>query len=201
MNSIRDFLKPLPPLFIIFLVLSFAGCGGNDLLDERGDRYILDLTISDGDQEPTADIDVVRATDCDGDGTADDPEDNYTNVYGTISVTVATNVSGLELLGYTVTFIPLDSPTSTGGYLTPPALQQKVTQISSFFPGTGATATEQVLIMTVSQKDIVAAALTPTCQTLLYQIIVDVRFKEVEGEEEITKTFYEDVWMFNVNRC
>jgi hypothetical protein len=201
MKLIRDFLKPLPPLFIILIVLSFAGCGGNDLLDERGDRYILGLTISDGDEEPTSDIDVVRATDCTGDGTGE-PEDNYTNVYGTISVTVDTNVSGLELLGYTVTFIPLDSPTSIPGvYLTPPALQPKVTQISSFFPPTGTTATQQVLIMTVSQKEIVAAGLTPTCQTLLYQIIVDVRFKEVEGEEEITKTFYEDVWMFNVNRC
>jgi hypothetical protein len=38
------------PICLMFIALLLFGCGGSDLFDEQGGRYVFDLNITDGDE-------------------------------------------------------------------------------------------------------------------------------------------------------
>jgi hypothetical protein len=187
------------PICLMFIALLLFGCGGSDLFDEQGGRYVFDLNITDGDESDTQDIDLTRDLDCDDDGTADDPE-TYTQVYGDISVSVAPDAPGLTLLRYTVNYYPALSLDDNGVWQNPPPIPSQSPLITSEFVDSGQTATERIIIMTFDTKGYVVANFPAALFSALYTIEVEVVYENYEGNEE-TYRFYKDVTMSFFDRC
>ena len=120
----RFSLKPYCWLLLLAgLVTTLAGCGADgDILEPNTQRYTAFVSsLQDAEEDDVITIDVYRDSDCDDNGTADDPEP-WTDVLADITVSVDEKAPGLTLTDYTIQYIPLRSPDTQGVYRTGPDL-------------------------------------------------------------------------------
>jgi hypothetical protein len=197
-------------LLIGFLIGSaiIIGCGsGNDLLDEVGGRTVVDLSLSDAGNSGVHEIDIVQNLDCDGDPTTNDPEDFF-EVTGTITVTVADDAPGLTMLSYVVNYYAVPGADSKGVIQTPPAIESKQGQFNSFDVDSGASNSDTIIVMTIDQKLALASELWgagadpayTNVDTVLYNIEVVITYQDYEGHTK-TKSLYIDVNMGAYDNC
>ncbi len=196
-------------LYCLFCIILFGmamalvvGCGeGGGPLDELGGRYVFNLTLNDGQEDGTQDIDLIRNLDCSNDGaaTTDDIE-IFTQVYGTITASVAAEAPGIELKRFSVSYIPTPSLDEFGVYQDPPVIPDQLELETSFFIDSGETASETIIVMTFDTKEFVVNNFPLTLDSALYTIEIEVVYETYEGDEE-TYRFYKDVTMSNFDRC
>ncbi len=114
--------KVLVAMIILLMALSLCGCGSEDLLEENNQRYKTHVIFSDAEEDDTLAADIIYVTDCNGDGTPDDPE-TFTDLYAIITITIdETTTPGLEMTGYEISFRPLRSYDQAGNPVTPPSV-------------------------------------------------------------------------------
>jgi hypothetical protein len=190
---------------ILISAMVIHGCGsGNDLLDEVGGRNVFELVLSDAGEEGSHEIDIVQNPDCDGDLTTSDPED-FTELDGIITVTVAADAPGLTLLSYVVHYHAVPGVDTVGVVQVPPAIASKQGQFNSFFVDSGDSYTDSLILMTIDQKytlvdDLAADATYTNVATVLYNIEVEITFQDYEGNTS-TKSLFIDANMGGYDNC
>lgn len=187
---------------IVLVSLLMFACGDSDLLDETYNRYVLDMSITDGEAEDTHEVDVRQSFDCDGDGDPSDSEEGVFEAIGVLTVTVASDAAGLTLNRYRVDYIPQPSPNDTGGTTTPPALTGISQNLTSYYVGPGETAIETVIAMTTTTKRYFDTSWYSTSDVdeALYTIQVTLYCTDNGGNDK-ELYFYKDVALAEWLRC
>lgn len=197
--------RPTPVIsiiaFVLVSILTFS-CGGSDALDETNDRYILDFSITDGEEEDTHFVDVRQSIDCDGDGDPSDSEEGVFSAVGVLTITVSPNAAGLWLDRYRVEYIPQPSPNDTGGLTTPTDLAPISQELTSFYVGPGETAIESIIAMTTTTKRWFDTNwyIGSDVDNALYTIKVTL-FCTDDGDNDKKLYFYKDVSLAEWLRC
>lgn len=188
-------------LVLLLIICLFLGaCGSSDVSEEEQDFWVS-MTVNDA-GETTREIDVNRVLDCDGDGTADDPE-IYTDVVASITIV---NDAGLAIRieSYTVDFLPLQGPDGTGAMITPPSLNSYPDAMSnSDWIDTGTSYTiSAITVMTTDTKfeyRVKRAAAGLVNEVGLYTIRVTLSIVDEEGgpfslvvNEQVALGFYDN---------
>lgn len=188
-------------LVLLLIICLFLGaCGSPD--DPYDDDYWVSMTVTDA-GETTRDIDVARDTDCDDDGTADDPE-TFTNVGADITIYVNDSALAIRVESYTVAFLPHRSEDGSGNLVTPPSLNSYPDAMSDsewIDTGTSSTITG-ITVMTFDTKaEYVDKRTEEDLDNVvgLYTISVTLNIVDEEGgrfslvvNEQVALSFYDN---------
>ena len=187
---------------MVLFGLLMSACGSNDVLDETYDRYVLDMSITDGEVDDTHDVDVRQSIDCDGDGDPEDSEEGVFQAIGVLTITVASDAAGLTLDRYRVEYIPQPSPNDSGGTTMPPTLTPISQNLTSLYVGPGESTIETVIAMTTTTKRYFDTSwyITSDVDEALYTIKVTLYCTDNGGNEK-ELYFYKDVALAEWLRC
>ena len=188
----------LLPIIFIFL----GACGTSDVSDVERDFW-ASMTVSDGGNDPTRDIDLTMDTDCNDDGTADDPE-TFTNVNADITIVVNDSGLAIRVESYSVDFFPWQGDDGSGSVITPPSLNSYPdAMLNSDWIDTGTSSTiSGVTVLTFDTKDeylAKRAAAGLVNEVGLYTISVTLSVVDEEGNrfslvvnEQVSLSFYDN---------
>jgi hypothetical protein len=111
-------------ILLLVFCLWLSGCGG-----DTGGFYTAEVSFTDG-EDNTLTIDVIKDICGTYKQTESPKEEDFYDVFANITVSVAENMPGLTVRGYSTSYIPLMSATgvvtgipASGGLMMPPALQ------------------------------------------------------------------------------
>ena len=170
-------------LFALGCIWIYSCGSGSDLLDEQNSNYTGFISFSDGGQEDTLTIDVLRDLDCDNDGNATDPEP-FTDVLARINISVDENAPGITLRDYQIEFIPISTPDPFGTPIMPPDLTDLTAHGSfTFSVPSGGDGSFTITCMNFNTKDQFVLNWPATLENARYTIRVTLNFEDEYLEE------------------
>jgi hypothetical protein len=135
-------------IILILGALCVYGCGGGSdgPLDEMGQRYVPFLEVVDNEEE-TIQVDTVQ------DACSATEWEDYSDTLANVVITVAKDAPGITLERYTIEYIPLGSPDSSGAVVLPPILSYPATGYSTFSIPSGGSGILPITLVSVDTKD------------------------------------------------
>ena len=197
---------------ILAALALFIGCGGSDgFLDEANGRFTYSLTLDDGGQSED-EIDILQSN-CDGNATSSDDDEDFFATIGTITVSVASDAPGLTLKDYSIRYIPVASPTGNNTIENPPALMSPGSQGMSWYIGSGETKSTSIPVLSIDTKeeyrddvgfiqDPISLVVTvwPELDNAYYTIRITLNFED-DNQQDKTIEIEETVWLGPWDNC
>ena len=172
----------VPFILLLLVGLWCFGCGTGDLLDENNQRYMTDVSFSDGDNDGTMTVDIVI-----------DGNETFTDLFADITIAVAEEVPGITMTGYKISFDPITSVDTSGNIIVPPDMPTPYTGTYDVDIPTNSSVEFRITCMEADMKLYMGSFITVADLEFRYEVTIRMDFlDEYDQPRDLTirRTLY-----------